>query len=64
MSMDFPVAPSIDLTAVKAGDRIGFQLGKPDADGNRRIERITRQTNGSGQPSQAMPGMAMPAQPQ
>lgn len=70
MTMDFPVAPSVDLKGLKAGDKIGFQLGKPDADGNRRIERLTAQPANSGQSDQAMPrmdhgampGMTMPAQ--
>lgn len=72
MTMDFPVAPSVDLKRLRAGDKIGFHLGKPDADGNRRIERITAQPANSGQSNQAMPGMdhgampgmTMPAQPQ
>ncbi len=43
MTMDFPVAPSIDLNAVKPGEKIGFTLGRPDADGNRRIEQLKPQ---------------------
>ena len=70
MTMDFTAAPSVDLNGVKPGDKIGFTLGKPDADGNRRIERIT--PAGSGQPNHTMPGMdrgpmpgmTMPARPQ
>ena len=50
----------------------GDRLGKPDATGNRGVERITPGSAGSSQPSQArpemhhgaMPGMSMPAEPQ
>jgi Cu/Ag efflux protein CusF len=40
MTMDFPVNPSIDLKAVKPGEKIGFSLGGADASGNRRIEQL------------------------
>jgi Cu(I)/Ag(I) efflux system protein CusF len=43
MTMEFPVARSIDLSAIKPGEKIGFTLGLPDAQGNRRIEQIQPQ---------------------
>ena len=63
MTMDFPVAPSVDLSRVKPGDKVAVTLGKPDAEGNRRIERITSPAAGSVQPGQAMPSMGHSAMP-
>jgi Cu/Ag efflux protein CusF len=40
MTMDFKVAPSVDLGALKPGEAVTFTLGAPDADGNRLVERL------------------------
>ena len=69
MTMGFPVAPSVDLAAIKPGQRVNFTLGAPDADGNRRIEQIkpaAGQTGGTmpGMDQGSMPGMKMPSSPQ
>lgn len=40
MTMDFPVNASIDLKAIKPGEKIDFSLGRADASGNRRIEHL------------------------
>nr|ACF28470.1 uncharacterized conserved protein [Azospirillum baldaniorum] len=40
MSMDFVVAPNVDLKAVKPGDPVAFTIGK-DAAGMYRIETLT-----------------------
>ncbi len=39
MTMDFPVAPAVDLKAIKPGSRIDFHLGK-GADGMPVIESV------------------------
>ena len=41
MTMDFKVALSVDLGALKPGQAVTFTLGAPDADGNRPLERVT-----------------------
>ena len=71
MTMDFPVAPSVNLGAIKAGDRIGFTLGRPDADGNRQVVQIKPMAGSSGShrampgmDHSSMPGMKMPSDPQ
>jgi Cu(I)/Ag(I) efflux system protein CusF len=40
MTMDFPVARSVDLNSVKPGSRISFALGRPNPDGTRQIEQL------------------------
>ena len=40
MTMDFRVAPSVDLGALKPGEAVTFALGAPDAEGNRRVEAV------------------------
>ena len=40
MTMDFPVSPTLDLSAIKPGEKIRFSLGRTDASGNRRIEQL------------------------
>jgi Cu/Ag efflux protein CusF len=40
MTMDFKVAPSVDLGALTPGEAVTFTLGAPDADGNRLVERL------------------------
>jgi Cu/Ag efflux protein CusF len=49
MTMDFPVTRSIDLSTIKPGDRIGFTLGRPTADGTRTIEQM-KPAAGGGKP--------------
>ncbi len=71
MTMDFPVTSSINLSAIKPGDRISFTLGRPDADGNRQVVQL-KPVPGSaggqgGMPLMghgSMPGMKMPGDPQ
>jgi Cu/Ag efflux protein CusF len=62
MTMDFPVAPSVDLGAIKAGDRIGFTLGQPDADGNRQVVQLKPMPRSTGR-QRAMPAMAHSSMP-
>jgi Cu(I)/Ag(I) efflux system periplasmic protein CusF len=75
MRMDFPVAPSVDLNAVKPGSKISFTLGGAGADGARRVEQIkpaagdrsqgNSMGNMPGMDHSTMPGMAhAPARPQ
>ena len=40
MTMDFKVAPLVDLGALKPGEAVTFTLGAPDADGDRPVERV------------------------
>jgi Cu/Ag efflux protein CusF len=71
MTMDFPVASSVDLSAIKPGARIAFTLGRPDADGNRQVVQLKPMPGStasqSGMPGMghgSMPGMKMPGDPQ
>ena len=45
MTMDFPVAPSVDLKSVKAGDHVNFTLEK-GADGMYQVEAVQPAGNG------------------
>jgi Cu(I)/Ag(I) efflux system protein CusF len=71
MTMDFPVASSVNLSAIKPGDRISFTLGRPDADGNRQVVQLKPvpgwadgQGGMPGMGHGSMPGMKMPGDPQ
>ena len=71
MTMDFPVAPSVNLSTTKPGDRIAFTLGRPDADGNRQVVQLKPVLGSAGgqggMPGMghgSMPGMKMPGDPQ
>lgn len=39
MTMDFPVAPGVDMSALKPGEKVGFTLSK-GADGAYTIDSI------------------------
>jgi Cu(I)/Ag(I) efflux system protein CusF len=71
MTMDFPVASSVDLSTTKPGARIAFTLGRPDADGNRQVVQIKPMPGSAASQSGmrrvdhgSMPGMTMPGDPQ
>jgi Cu/Ag efflux protein CusF len=71
MTMDFPVASSVDLSTIKPGARIAFKLGRQDADGNRQVVQLKPMPGSaasqSGMPRVdhgSMPGMKMPGDPQ
>ena len=40
MTMDFPVAPSVDLNRIKAGSRVDFTLAKKVANGMYEIQSV------------------------
>jgi Cu/Ag efflux protein CusF len=71
MTMDFPVTSSVNLSAIKPGDRISFTLGRTDADGNRQVVQLKPvpasaggQGGMPGMGHGSMPGMKMPGDPQ
>ena len=66
MTMDVPVGPSVNLSAIKPGDRIAFTLGRPDADGNRQVVQL-KPVPGSDAGQGGKPGLdrsSMPGEPQ
>jgi Cu(I)/Ag(I) efflux system protein CusF len=40
MTMEFPVAPSVDLTRIKPGSRVDFTLEKKGADGMYEVQSV------------------------
>ena len=71
MTMEFTVAPSVRLSAIKPGDRIQFMLGRSDAAGNRQVLELKplpgsshSQASMPGMNHSSMPAMKMPGDPQ
>ena len=60
MTMDFPVARSVDLSKVKPGTRISFTLGRSGPDSDYQIVTIRPADGASGQPGMSGGGQSMP----